>query len=87
MEVTNFNNRHCAINILPDKTCNFDNIEQVSIFEKDESDQIKIRKIIKLQKQFGHGSSRNLGNLLKRAGIPLSNSINKVVSHCKMCQL
>ena len=88
MEVTT-NNIHYANNILPDETCNFDNIEQVLIFEDDESDKSKIQKIIKLHKQFGHASSRNLENLLKQAGIPLSNIndiINKVVSHCKMCQ-
>ena len=45
--------------------------------------------MIKLHKQFGHASSRNLENLLKRAGIPitkLANIIDKVVSHCKTCQ-
>ena len=29
MEVTTSNNGHYAIIILPDETCNFDNIEQV----------------------------------------------------------
>ena len=70
-----------AIIILPDETCNFDNIEQVLIFEEDESDKSKIQKIIKLHKQFSH-ASRNLEKLLKRTGIPLSNIndiINKVV--------
>ena len=37
MEVTASSNGHYAINILPDETCNFDNIEQVLIFEEDES--------------------------------------------------
>ena len=59
MEVTTSNNGHYAINILPDKTCNFDNIEQVLIFEEDESDKSKIQKINKLHKQFGHASSKN----------------------------
>ena len=46
MEVTTSNNRHYAINILPDETCNFDNIEQVLIFEEDESDKIKYRILL-----------------------------------------
>ena len=48
MELTTSNNRHNAINFLS----NFDNIEQVLIFEEDESDEIEIQKI-KLNKQFG----------------------------------
>ena len=60
MEVTTSNNGHYAIIILPDETCNFDNIEQVWIFEEDESDKSKIQEIIKLHKQFSHASSRNL---------------------------
>ena len=59
MEVTIFNNWHYAINILPDETYNFDNIEQVLIFQEGESDKSKIHKIVKLHKQFGHSSSRN----------------------------
>ena len=89
MEVTASNNGHYAINILPDETCNFDNIEEVLIFEEDESDKSKIQKIIKLHKQFGHASSKDLENLLKRAAIPLPNIndiIKKVVVHCKTCQ-
>ena len=78
-----------SISILPSETCNFDNIKQVLIFEEDESDKSKTQKVIKLQKQFGHAFSRNLENLLKRAGIPLSSIndiINEVISHCKTCQ-
>ena len=48
MEVTASNNGHHTINILPNETCNFDNIEQVLIFEEDESDKSKVQKIIKL---------------------------------------
>ena len=73
MEVTTSNNGHYAMNILPDKTCNFDNIEQVLICEEHESDKSKIQKIIRLHKQFRHASSRNIDNLLKRTCIPLSN--------------
>ena len=62
MELTASSKGHYAINIFPDKTCNFNNIEQVLVFEEDETD---IQKIVKLHKQFGHASSRNLGNLLK----------------------
>ena len=50
------------VEILPYKTCNFDNTEQVLIFEEDESDKSKIQKIMKLHKQFAHASSRNLEN-------------------------
>ena len=42
MEVTASSNGHYAISILPTKTCNFENIEQVLIFEEDESDKSKI---------------------------------------------
>ena len=42
MEVTTSSNGHYAISILPTKTCNFENIEQVLIFEEDESDESKI---------------------------------------------
>ena len=45
--------------------------------------------MIKLHKQFGYASTRNLENLLKRAGTPiikLANITDKVVSHCKICQ-
>ena len=62
MELTSSSKGHYAINIFPDETFNFNNIEQVLIFEEDETD---IEKIVKLHKQFGHASSRNLGNLLK----------------------
>ena len=43
MEITTYNNGHYAINILPDKTCNFGNIEQVLTFEEDER---KYRKLL-----------------------------------------
>ena len=42
MEVTTSSNGHYAISILPTKTCNSENIEQVLIFEEDESDKSKI---------------------------------------------
>ena len=89
MEVTTSNYRHYAINILPKEICNFEEIEQVLIFKEDESDESKIQNIIKLQKQFGLSSSKNLEDVLKRASMPLStigDIINKDVSHCKTCQ-
>ena len=89
MEMATSGNGHYAINILPDETCNFDNIEQVLVIEEDEVDKSEIQKIIKLHKQIGHASSRNLENLLKRSVIPSSNFsdiIHKVVSHHQMCQ-
>ena len=45
MEVITSSYRHYAINILSNETCNFDNIEQVLIFEEDESDKSKIQKL------------------------------------------
>ena len=38
IEVTTSNNRHYAVSILPDETCNFENIEHFLIFREDESD-------------------------------------------------
>ena len=66
MEVTTSNIGHYAINILPNDTCNFDNIKQVLIFEEDESGKSRTQKITKLHKQFGHAFSINFANLLKR---------------------
>ena len=43
MGITTSNNGHYDINILPDKTCNFGNIEQVLTFEEDER---KYRKLL-----------------------------------------
>ena len=65
MEMTTSRNGHYAINILPEETCNFDNIEEVLFIEEDEVDKSEIQKIIKLDKQIGHASSINLENLLK----------------------
>ena len=46
MEVTTSNNGHYAMNILPDKTCNFDNIEQVLISKKMKVIKVKYRKLL-----------------------------------------
>ena len=61
-------NRHYAVEILPKKVCNFDNIKHVLIFEDDDNNKKNHSKLIKLYMQFGHASSNNLKNLLKNAG-------------------
>ena len=89
VDITTSYNGHYAISILPEENCNFNDIEQVLIFEEDETDKSKFPKIVKLHKQFGHASAKNLESLLKRAGITLNNiteTINKVVSQCSTCK-
>ena len=58
-------NRHDAVEILPQKACNFDNIEHVLILEDDNNNNNKKKqsKLIKLHKQFGHAFSNNLKSL------------------------
>ena len=83
-------NGHYAISILPDETCDFDVIEEVFIFEQDENDDSKFKKVVKLHKQFSHGSANNLENLFKRVGMSVSDEtdmINKVATHCYTCKL
>ena len=52
---------------------NFDDIEQVLIFEENKTTEEKWKKLIKLHKQFGHVSSSNLLNLMKNAGVDTKN--------------
>ena len=59
-------NGHYSISILPQITSNFDDIEQVLIFEESETVEEKRKKLTKLHKQFGHASSNNLLNLTKK---------------------
>ena len=62
-------NGHYYISILPEITSNFDDTEQVLIFEEHETIEEKQKKLIKLHKQFGHASSSNLLNSMKNAGV------------------
>ena len=61
-------NGHYSISILPEITSDFDDTEQVLIFEENKTIEEKRKKLIKLHK-FGHVSSSNLLNLMKNASI------------------
>ena len=61
-------NGHYDARTLPENICNFNDIENVLIFENDDSIKKKKAKLIKLHKQFGHASSNNLKSLIKNAG-------------------
>ena len=60
VDITTSYNGHYAISLLPEESCNFNEIEQVLIFEEDETDKSKFQKTVKLHKQFGHASAKNL---------------------------
>ena len=62
-------NGNYSISILPETTSNFDDTEQVLIFEEYETIKEKRKTLIKLHKQFGHTSSSNLLSLMKNAGV------------------
>ena len=82
-------NGHYAVNILPDKVCNFNSINHCLIFENDDDINKKRSKLLKLHKQFGHASSNNLKSLLKNAGL-LTTEISKLVDEinlkCVICK-
>ena len=61
-------NGHYAVEILPEKVCNFDSIEHCLIFENDDDKYKKRSKLVKLHKQFGHTAPNNLKSLLQNAG-------------------
>ena len=74
-------NGHYAVRILPEKVCNFNDIEHVLIFENGDSIKKKKAKLIKLHKEFGHASSINLKGLIKNAGYlkdEISNLIDEI---------
>ena len=82
-------NGHYAVRILPEKVCNFNDIEHVLIFENDDSIKNKKAKLIKLHKQFGHASSNNLKSLIKNAGYlndEISNLTDEVSLNCDICK-
>ena len=81
-------NGHYAVNILPEKVCNFDSVDHCLIFEIDDNNNTKRSKILKLHKQFGHASSNNLKNLLKNAGlltIEISKLVDEISKNCVIC--
>ena len=60
IQTENSFNDHYSISILPDPTSNFDEIEEVLIFEDNDALESKQKKVKKLHRQFGHASSNNL---------------------------
>ena len=81
---------HYAISILPDETCKFDDIKEVWIFQQDENDDSKFRRLLNSAKKFGHASANNLENLFQQAGLLISDKsdmINKVFIHSNTCKL
>ena len=83
-------NGHYSISILPEITSNFDDIEQVLIFEENETVEEKRKKLTKLHKQFGHASSNNLLNLIKNAGLDtknISKIVEEITKQCNICKL
>ena len=80
-------NGHYAVEILPEEVCNFDNVECVLVFEENDNIKKKRSKLVKLHKQFGHASSNNLKNLMRKAGC-LNDEISKLVSEiCDNCDI
>ena len=83
-------NGHYSISILPEITSNFDDIEQVLIFEESETVEEKRKKLTKLHKQFGHASGNNLLNLIKNAGLDtknISKIVEEITKQCNICKL
>ena len=67
----------------------FNDIENVLIFENDDSIKKKKAKLIKLHKQFGHASANNLKSLIKNAGYlndEISNLIDEISLNCDICK-
>ena len=60
IQTENSFNGHYSMSILPDLTSNFDEIEEVLIFEDNDTLESKQKKVKKLHRQFGHASSNNL---------------------------
>ena len=82
-------NGHYAVEILPKKVCNFDNIEQVLIFEDDDNNKKKQSKLTKLHNQFGHASSNNLKSLLKNASYidkEIYKMVDEISDNCNICK-
>ena len=67
IQTENSFNGHYSISISPDPTSNFDELEEVLIFQDNDTLESKQKKVKKLH--FGHASSNNLIILLKNAKI------------------
>ena len=81
-------NGHYSISILPGITSNFDDAEQVLIFEENQAIEEKQKKLIKLRKQFGHASSSNLLNSKKNAGVDtISKIVEEITKQFNICKL
>ena len=61
-------NGHYSVSVLSKIMSNFGDRKQVLIFKENETIE-KRKKLIKLQKQFGHASSSSILNLVKNAGV------------------
>ena len=90
IQTENSFNSHYSMSILPDLTSNFDEIEEVLIFEDNDTLESKQKKVKKLHRQFGHASSNNLIALLKNGKIydkSLFQIVGNVTKECNSCNL
>ena len=86
---SSFNGQY-LISVLPEITSDFDDTEQVLIFEENETIEEKRKKLIKWDKQFGHAFSSNLLNLIKNARVDtknISNILEEITKQCNICKL
>ena len=65
IQTKNSFNGHYSISISRDPTSDFDELEEVLIFEDNDGLESKQKKVKKLHREFGHASSNNLITLLK----------------------
>ena len=90
IQTKNSFNGHYSISISPDPTSDFDELEEVLIFEDNDALESKQKKVKKLHGQFGHASSNNLITLLKNAKIytkSLFQIVKNVTKECDSCNL
>ena len=87
VDVSMSTNGHYAVEIIPEKACNFDN--HCLIFETDDDINLKHSKLLKLHKHFGDAYINHLKSLLNNTGIltnKISKSINEVSQGCAVCK-
>ena len=90
IQTKNSFNGHYSISISRDPTSDFDEVEEVLIFEDNDGLESKQKKVKKLHRQFGHASSSNLTTLLKNAKIytkSLFQIVKNVTKECDSCNL
>ena len=68
-----------AVEVLLEKICIFDSIEDCLIFETNDVKYKKRSKLVQLHEQFGHAFPNNLKNLLKNAWL-LFTEISKLIN-------